>query len=152
MFNCQDARMACYIVFQSALKQLFARIFYTNIYAKLSSCAKLVYSSQQNQLGSSEMLTINLHGIGRHTRRLGPGISIYSKSVGCSISLLDHTEVQSTQYQYQISYAVVLIDGVCDPFIIVLEGYGLFFTGDGNIVCNTVNSVRRSWRNIPRNP
>lgn len=52
----------------------------------------------ENQLGSSEMLTINLHGIGRHTRRLGPGISIYSKSVGCSISLLDYTEVQSIQY------------------------------------------------------
>lgn len=47
-------------------------------------------------LGSSEMLTINLHGIGRHTRRLGPGISIYLKSVGCSILLLDYTEVQST--------------------------------------------------------
>lgn len=46
MFNCQDARMACYIVFQSALKLLiveFARIFYTNIYAKLSDCSKLAY-------------------------------------------------------------------------------------------------------------
>lgn len=102
--------MACYKVFQLALKQLiveFARIFYTNIYAKLFSCSKLVYSSQRRArecvllhqgLGSSEMLTVNLHGIGRHTRRLGPGISIYSKSVGCSISSLDYTDVQSTQY------------------------------------------------------
>lgn len=100
--------MACYIVFQSALKQLFARIFYTNDYAKLSNCSNLVYLSQRRGdnaresvllrqgLGSSEMLTVNLHGIGRHTRRLGPGISIYSKSVGCSISSLDYTDVQST--------------------------------------------------------
>lgn len=77
-------------------------------------------------LGPSEMLTVNLHGIGRHTRRLGPGISIYLKSVGCSILLLEYTEVQSIQCQHQISHAAVLIDGVCDPFIIVLEGYGLF--------------------------
>lgn len=100
--------LVIYLVFQSALKQLFARIFYTNIYAKLSSCSRLVYLSQRRVdnarecvllrqgLGSSEILTINLHGIGRHTRRLGPGISIYSKSVGCSISLLDYTEVEST--------------------------------------------------------
>lgn len=53
---------------------------------------------EKDYVGSSEMLTINLHGIGRHTRRLGPGISIYLKSVGCSISLLDYTDVQSTQY------------------------------------------------------
>lgn len=98
--------MACYIVFQSALKQLiveFACIFYTNIYAKLSSCSKLAQRRVDNAregLGSSEMLTINLHGIGRHTRRLGPGISIYLKSVGCSISSLDYTEVQNTQYQH----------------------------------------------------
>lgn len=82
-------------------------------------------------LGSSEMLTINLHGIGRHTRRLGPGISIYLKSVGYSISSLDYIDVQSTQYQHQISYAVVLSDGVCDPFIIVLEVYGLFLLATG---------------------
>lgn len=107
MFNCQDARIACYVVFQSALKHLiveFARIFYTNVYAKLFNCSKLVYLSQRRVdnaregLGSSEMLTINLHGIGRHTRRLGPGISIYLKSVGCSISSLDYTDVQSTHY------------------------------------------------------
>lgn len=77
------------------------------------------------------MLTINLHGIGRHTRRLGPGISIYLKSVGCSISSLDYTDVQSIQYPDQISYAVVLSDGVCDPFVIVLEGYGLFLLATG---------------------
>lgn len=121
MFNCQDARIACYLVFQSALKQLiveFARIFYTQIFMQNYPVAQnwYIYSSQRRVdnaresvllrqgLGSSEMLTINLHGIGRHTRRPGPGISIYLKFVGCSISLLDYTEVQSTQYQNQISH------------------------------------------------
>lgn len=86
----------------------------------------------RESLGSSEMLTINLHGIGRHTRRLGPGISIYSKFVGCLIFLLlDYTDVQSIQYQHQISYAAVRSDGVCDPFVIVLEGYGLFLLTTG---------------------
>lgn len=97
------------------------------------------------------MLTVNLHGIGRHTRRLGPGISIYLKSVGCSISLLDCTDVQSTQCQHQISYAVVLIDGVCDPFIIVLEVYGLFLLATGIVVCNTTvhEDLGETSRGIP---
>lgn len=66
------------------------------------STAQNWYTASQrrvdNARGSSEMLTVNLHGIGRHTRRLGPGISIYLKSVGCSISSLDYTDVQSIQY------------------------------------------------------
>lgn len=103
MFNCQDARMACYLVFQSALKQLiveFARIIIHKYLCKIIQLFKMriliTATMHENQLGSSEMLTINLHGIGRHTRRLGPGISIYLKSVGCSISSLDYTDVQST--------------------------------------------------------
>lgn len=124
--------MACYIVFQSALKLLiveFARIFYTNVYAKLSNCSKLVYLSQRRVdnaregLGSSEMLTINLHGIGRHTRRLGPGIPIYFKV--CWLLNLIAGLYRCSKYTI-LELDISRCSSVCDPFIILLEVYGLF--------------------------
>lgn len=64
----------CYIVFQSALKHLiveFARIIIHKYLCKIIQLLKIGIRRVDNAregLGSSEMLTVNLHGIGRHTR------------------------------------------------------------------------------------
>lgn len=94
------------------------------------------------------MLTVNLHGIGRYTRRPGPGISIYSKSVGCSISSLDH----SRSSKYTILASDILR---CSSERLSLRSFyylhGIVFTGDGNIVRNTTvyEDLGETSRGIP---